>query len=499
MATFMLMLDITVVNVALPDIRSDFGASFADLQWVLDAYAIGLAVFLLTSGSLADILGRRRVFMIGLAVFTVASLGCGLAPNVTLLIIARLLQGLAGATLFAIGPALIGHEYQGNDRGKAFGIFGGVAGLAIAFGPMIGGSITDSMSWRAIFLLNVPIGILALAAAAYRMRESRAATPPPVDWPGLVTFSAGLSFLVIAFLRGETDGWTSPLIVSMFVAAAVLILVFGVIERRRGEKAMLDLTLFRNVTFNGTSAVTMICGLVTMSVLFLLISYMQNILGYSAWETGLRFLPLTLALFVAAALAGTLTTQVPQRIIMGASMTLIAVGLTLTVLVDADSEWTALLPAMLVIGVGMGLFNPPRAFLSIAIAAPEKSGMASGVNETFQQVGIAVGIASVGAFFQNRVKDGFAESGVGHTLGDSATDIGGAIAAGGTPGLDSSIPHEMLGDVHTAANTAVVDGLQTVSFAAAAFALVAAVVAFAFIRERDFYATPETEPARASV
>ncbi|MFG3008599.1 MFS transporter [Streptomyces calvus] len=486
-ATFMLLLDLTVVNVALPDIRQAFDASFTSLQWVLDAYALGLAAVLLTAGSLADRLGRKRVFNFGFVVFLVASLACGLANDVVVLSVARGIQGLGGAVLFAIGPALIGQEYRGKDRGTAFGVFGGVVGLSIAFGPLIGGALTDGLSWRWIFLVNVPVGLLALAVSLLRMRESREESAPAVDWWGLVLFSGALTLLVLGLLRGEADGWSSAPIVAMFTGSALLLAVFGVVERRLGERAMLQLSLFRNVTFNGVSVVTLLCAAATMSAIFLLVSYVQNVLAFSPWETGLRFLPLTLTLFVAAAVAGSLTTRVPQRLLMGASLTLIAIGLVLVSLTGPDTTWTALLPSMLGIGLGMGLFNPPRASLSIAVVEPSKAGMASGISETFQQVGVAIGIAGFGAVFQSRVTDLFTASEAGRQLGPAAHEFGEAVAAGGGAEAVSRAPRELAPALDAAARTAFVDGLTDVMLVCAAVAAIGAVVGFAFVRNRDLH------------
>ncbi|MFG2792560.1 MFS transporter [Streptomyces sp. NPDC048419] len=492
-ATFMLLLDLTVVNVALPDIRQAFDASFTSLQWVLDAYALGLAAVLLTAGSLADRLGRKRVFNVGFVIFLLASLACGLAGDSVTLSVARGVQGLGGAVLFAVGPALIGQEYQGKDRGKAFGVFGGVVGLSIAFGPLIGGALTDGLGWRWIFLVNVPVGLIALVISLLRMREWRQEAKTALDWWGLVLFSGALSLLVLGLLRGETEGWGSAPIVAMFAGAVVLLVVFTVVERQRGEQAMLQLSLFRNVTFNGVSVVTLLCAAATMSAIFLLVSYVQNVLAFSPWETGLRFLPLTLTLFVAAAAAGSLTTRVPQRLLMGVSLTLIAVGLALVALTGPDTPWTALLPSMFGIGVGMGLFNPSRASLSIAVVEPSKAGMASGISETFQQVGVAIGIAGFGAVFHSRVTDLFVGSEAGRQLGPAAHGFGEAVAAGGGAEALSHAPRQLGPALDQAARTAFVDGLTDVMLVCAAVAAVGAFVGFAFVRTRDLHESARME------
>jgi EmrB/QacA subfamily drug resistance transporter len=484
----MLMLDLTVVNVALPDLRTAFDASFSQLQWVLDAYALGLAVFLLTAGSLADRFGRKRVFNLGFVIFIVGSLACGAAPGADWLSLARGLQGLGGAILFAVGPALIGHEYRGPDRSTAFGVFGGVVGLAIAFGPLIGGLITENLSWRWIFLINVPVGLAALLAGLLRMRESSDLIARPVDRWGLVTFSGALGLLVLGFLRGEASGWSSPLIIGMFGASALLFAGFYAIERALGPNAMLDLSLFANVTFNGLSAVTLLNAAATMSAIFLQISYVQNVLGYSAWQAGLRFLPLTLTLFLAAAVAGGLTAKVPPRLLVGLSLTAIAGGLALVTRVTATSDWTALLPSMIVLGLGMGLFNPPRAALSISVVEPAKAGMASGIGETFQQVGVAVGIAAFGALFHARASHLFAHSAAGLALGPEAGSFGDAVAAGGgTPAAARVSPAPLAAQLDLAGRTAFTDGLREVMIVCALVAAVGAVIAFGFIRSRDLH------------
>ncbi|WP_054816139.1 MFS transporter [Nocardia arizonensis] len=486
LATFMLMLDLTVVNVALPDIRAAFDSSFSSLQWILDAYALGLAAVLLAAGSLADRLGRKKVFDAGLVIFVLSSLACGLAQNDITLIVARFVQGLGGAILFAVGPALLGNEFRGKDRGMAFGVFGGVAGLAIAFGPLIGGGLTQSWGWRWIFLVNIPVTVVALVIGYLKMRESRSDTPPPLDWPGMLTFSGGLFLLVLGFMRGQQDGWGSARIIGCFVLAVLLLAVFAALQITRPGRAMFDLSLFRSRTFNGLSIVTALCALSVMPALFLLISYVQNLLGYSAFASGVRFLPLTLLLFVAAAVAGSLVVKLPPAALVGASQLLIAAGLAAVLLVDVGSSWTALIPGMVLIGLGMGIFNPPRAAFSIAVTTPDKAGMASGVNETFQQAGLAIGIAAVGAFFQNRVSSSFGESEAARAaFGDKVAEAGDAVAAGGPHSVLTAVPESAAGAVRAAAESAFVGGLHNAMVLAALVAAVSGVTALLTLRRGD--------------
>ncbi|WP_067547990.1 MFS transporter [Nocardia crassostreae] len=479
-ATFMLMLDLTVVNVALPDIRGEFGSGFTALQWILDSYALGLAAVLLAAGSLADRVGRKRVFDAGLMIFVVASLVCGVAPDDVTLIVARFVQGLGGAVLFAVGPPLLGNEFRGRDRGLAFGVFGAVAGLAIAFGPLIGGGLTELWSWRLIFLVNVPLTVLALLVGYLRMRESRSDTPPPVDLPGMVAFSAALFFLVLGFLRGEQDGWGSARIIGCFVVAGVLLAVFTALQVARPDRAMFDLALFRNRTFDGLSVVTALCALSVMPALFVLISYTQNLLGYAALDAGLRFLPLTFVLFLVAAVTGGAVVRMRPAVLVGGSQLFIAAGLLAVLLTDVGSEWTALIPAMVLIGIGMGMFGPARAGFSIAVTTPAKAGMASGINETFQQAGLAVGIAAVGAYFQARVGSAFTATETARTVfGDKAAEVGDVVAAGGPRAATASET------VRAAAESAFVSGLHDAMALAAVIAAVSGVIAFATLRRAD--------------
>src|SRR3954468_12871766 len=264
--TFMLLLDVTIVNVALPAIQKDLHADFTDLQWVIDAYALTLASLLLVSGSVADIVGRRRIFVLGLSLFSAASLACGLATTPTFLTIARAVQGIGGAMLFATSLALLAHAFQGKERATAFGVWGATIGGAVAIGPLAGGLLTDSLGWEWIFFVNVPIGIVASFVTVAKVDESKDPSPTKVDWLGAATFSAALFMLVFALIRGNEEGWGSTTIVVLFVETALTLIAFLAIELRAGQR-MLDLPLFR-------------------------VLYIHDVLGYSPLETGVRFLPL---------------------------------------------------------------------------------------------------------------------------------------------------------------------------------------------------------------
>ncbi|MDQ3404009.1 MAG: MFS transporter [Actinomycetota bacterium] len=486
LAMFMLMLDVSVVNVALPDLRISLGASFSDLQWVIDAYTLTLAAFLVTGGSLADRLGRKKVFILGFLIFILSSLMAGLAQDVLVLNISRGVQGIGAAIMFSVGPALIGQEFRGAARGKAFGIFGAVAGLALACGPMVGGFLTDSLSWRWIFLVNVPIGVIALAVGVLKLRESKDPKPYGIDWAGMVVFGLALGMLVLGFVRGEAEGWTSPLILGLFAGALVLLGVFVVIESKRGPEAMFDLSLLRIPTFAGLCAATFLSNAATLAMVFLEVSYLQNVLGHTPWEAGLRFLPMMVTMFLVAALTGNLVNKIAPGILLGSSLVLCAIGMGLILLVTPESSWTALLPSLIVTGIGFGLFNPPRAAVTIGVVAPERGGMASGMGETFQQVGVAVGIAAFGALFHQKVVDGFIASEAAAGLGEGAYAAGQAVATGGTAGLDAVVSSPAPGVVD-AARGAFVDGLTDVIFMGAVACGIGALLAFFLIRRRDLH------------
>src|SRR4051795_6222813 len=323
---FMLLLDITIVNVALPDIQRDLGASLSDLQWVIDAYALTLAALLLTAGSLADLLGRRRLFAIGIAIFTAGSLLCGLATDPLFLSLARAFQGIGGAIMFATALALIAQAFRGRERGTAFGVFGAVTGIAVAVGPVLGGVITRGLSWRWIFFVNLPIGAAALAVTLLRVEESRAPGARRPDWAGFATFSVALAALVFGLIRSQPDGWDSVQVAGSLIAAVVLLVVFVVIELRSAQP-MFDLGLLRVPTFTGGLIAAWAISASIFSLLTFLVLYLQNVLGYSALQAGLRFLPLTGAIFLTAGVAGRLTGRVPIRWLIGPGFVLVGAGL----------------------------------------------------------------------------------------------------------------------------------------------------------------------------
>ena len=495
-AIFMLLLDITVVNVALPDIERSLGASFSELQWVVDAYSLTLASFLLTTGALADLVGRRRVFCAGLGLFSLASLLCGLAQSAVMLDLARAFQGIGGAIMFSTSLALLAQEFQGRERGTAFGIWGATTGAAVAVGPLVGGALTESLGWEWIFFINVPIGLAGIAVTVSRVRESRNPSAGGIDWPGMVTFSAALFLLVFALIRGNDEGWTSGLILAELIGAAVLLLAFLVIEWRRTDP-MLDPRLFGNPTFAGASVVAFSLSSSMFAMFLYLTLYIQNVLAFSPLEAGLRFLPVTLLAFFVAPLAGKLSAVVPVRALLGGGLLLVGSGLLLMGGLSPSSEWTALLAGFLVAGAGVGLVNPPLASTAIGVVSPARSGMASGINNTFRQVGIATGIAALGAIFQHRVESRLTELLAGGPAAGSADRLGEALASGGVRGVAEARATGAREAISDAATRAFVSGMNELFVISGVVALVGAALAFVLIRRRDFVVAPDAAPEPA--
>jgi EmrB/QacA subfamily drug resistance transporter len=484
-ATFMLLLDVTVVNVALPDIQRSLHSTFFDLEWVIDAYALTLAVFLLTAGSLADRVGRRRVFLAGLVVFTGASLLCGLAATPLMLSLARGLEGVGGAVMYAVSPALIAANFHGKQRGIAFGISGGITGLAVAIGPLIGGAIA-AVSWRWIFLLNVPAGIAVIVVITAKVAESRDPVRKRIDWPGLTLFSAALSMLVFALIRGEELGWTSKLILGLFAGSALLLTVFVGVERSRRDP-MLDLSLFGNRSFNGLSIATLAANSALNVAILFQVLYMQYVLRFSAFSTGVRYLPLTLAVFLAAAVAGTFAAQLPFRLLVGGGSVALGIGLLAADGLTTGSRWTDLLPGMVLAGFGMGVFNPARATAAVDVAPLEQAGMSSGISETFQQGGVALGVAALGSAAHSQIRDTFSTviSTGGFTV-SQVRQLAELTSSGRLTEAASMVAPSLRPAVAAAANQAFIQGADVVMRFGGYLAIVGGILGLLLIRKRDF-------------
>ena len=494
-AIFMLLLDITVVNVALPSIQGSLKSSFSDLQWVVNAYALTLAAFLLTAGSVADLIGRRRVFVLGLIVFTASSAVCGLSTTPLMLNLARAVQGVGGAMMFSTSLALLAQAFHGRERGTAFGVFGAVTGAAVAIGPVVGGIITSGIGWEWIFFINVPIGIAAVAITLSRVVESSDPNARRVDWIGLVTFSGALFALVFALIEGNEDGWGSTKIVSLLLGALVLFIAFVVAELKQ-SRPMLDLSLFRKPAFTGASIVAFSVSASIFAMFLYLTLYIQDVLGYTALQAGLRFLPITLLSFVAAPIAGRLSVRMPVRYLLGGGLLLVGAGLLAMTAIDSTSSWTTLIPGFAVTGVGIGMINPPLASTAIGVVHYSRSGMASGINSTFRQVGIATGIAGLGAVFQHEV------------LQTTTTKLGAQLPAVQAAAhghlntlLQSGEIKQVLHTLSPAAQLALkhsyrvgfTEAFDTILIIAAGIAFVGAILALILVRSRDFVSSSPGE------
>jgi EmrB/QacA subfamily drug resistance transporter len=493
-ATFMLLLDITVVNVALPAIEEDLGASFSDLQWVVDAYALTLAALVLTAGSLADRLGRRRLFGAGLAIFTAASLLCALAPDPTFLNLARALQGVGGAVMFAVSLALIAQEFTaGRERGMAMGMYGATIGVAVAIGPLVGGALTDSLGWESVFYLNVPVGLAAIAVTYLKLAESRDPNATRVDWAGVATFSASLFLFVLAMVRGNDEGWGSTLIVSLLAGSAALMAAFIAVERRVAQP-MLPLGLFRGRAFTGVQFAAFAISGSAFALFLYLTLYLQNYLGYSPLEAGVRYLPITVASFILAPVAGMLLSRVPARLMLSLGLAVAGVGLLLMSGIETGSEWTTLLGGFLLLGAATGLLNPVIADVAVSVVPKERSGMAAGINDTFRQVGVAVGIAVWGAVFVGRGADKVGEllAGTPAADGDRPRQLVEAASSGNLDQALAAVPPGSRETVSNAAGQGFLTGLNDVLTLGALLCFAGAVLALWLVREREI----EREPAQ---
>jgi len=438
---FMIMLDNTVVNVALPAIQEDLGADLSELQWVVAGYALTFAALMLIGGKVADAYGRRLIFVVGIAVFTSASLWCGLADSSDELIAARVLQGVGAALMNPATLSIIAATFPAHQRGAAIGIWAGVSALALAIGPLVGGLITQHIDWSWIFFVNVPVGILAIAASFLFIDESRDETHVRLDLPGLATSAVGLFALTYGLIEANTYGWGSARILGAFAIAVLALAAFVLLERHQRDP-MLPLDLFRNPTYTGANLVVLLVALAMFGVFFFMSLYMQQILGYSAVQTGAAFLPMTVLIILVAPIAGKTSDRIGSRGLMTAGMVLIALQLLYFSRLGLDATFWDILPAFLVGGVGMSLTMTPSAAAATRNVPVDKSGVGSAVLNASRQVGGSLGIALIGAI-------------MAHEAGGSRTP------------------------------EAFIDGFQNGLLVAAAIAAVGAVVAFALVRPHE--------------
>jgi EmrB/QacA subfamily drug resistance transporter len=474
-ALFMVMLDNTVTNVALPSIQRDFDASLSALEWTVNAYTLTFAVLLVTGGRLGDIFGRRRVFLIGVGLFAFASATIGFAPNDGWLVGSRALQGVGAALMMPGTLSIISHAFPPHERGKAIGIWAGVSAIALAVGPLVGGWLTEDVSWRAIFFLNLPVAAAAIAVTLFAAEESRDETVDKrLDWPGIATLTTGLTALVLALVEGNAWGWGSIQIVALLAGAVASLAAFVVIERR-SQAPVVDFAFFRSRQFLGTNAVAFMVTFSMFAMFFFLTLYMQNVLGYSPLETGVRFLPTTLVVMAAGPISGRLTDRIGPRWLITAGLVLVAASMLWQSRIQVDTSFGYLLPAFIAMGLGIGLVMSPMSTAAMNAVDRTKAGVASGTLSMSRMVGGTFGVAALGALVAAVGRNDLERS-----LPNLSTPVRERLVdgLGSGAGLENATA-----PVQSAASHAFVDALSAGLTVSAAAALAGALLAWALLRD----------------
>ena len=419
-ALFMIMLDNTVVNVALPSIQADLHSSLSGLEWTINGYTLAIAVLLVTAGRLGDIFGRRRLFLTGVTLFALSSMTAGLAADSTMLVASRVVQGVGAAMMMPATLSIVTHAFPPAERGKAIGTWAGISALALAIGPVLGGFLTEHVSWRAIFYLNVPVAIGAVVATLFAVRESRDETVGrEVDYLGVATVTAGLTALVLALIEGNRWGWGSPEIVALLAGSVVLLAAFVMVELRV-RAPMVEFPLFASRNFVGTNLVALIVTFAMLGQFFFLAIYMQDILGLSPLEAGIRFLPATLMIVAIAPLAGRLTDRIGARAPITTGLVIVSSALFWLTTVDSGTTYGDIWPSFVLMGLGMALVISPMSTAAMNSVVTAKAGLASGILSMSRMVGGTLGVAVLGAIFQAQVG--------ADALAGGATDAAGRAA-----------------------------------------------------------------------
>ncbi|MFE7929152.1 MFS transporter [Streptomyces sp. NPDC057456] len=463
LGTFMLLLDVTIVIVALPDMARALHASLSDLQWVVDGYALALAALLLGAGATADILGRRRVHVVGVVVFAVASLLCGLASGPDTLVAARALQGVGAAAMLATTLPLLGSVYEGRQRSAALGVWGAVSGAAAAVGPVLGGLLTEGPGWRWIFYVNLPVSVVAVWLTLKAVPESRGPRGMRVDWAGTATFAVFAGGTAYAVVRAGEDGWTASATLTSFGLAALALVCF-VLAERRAAHPLLDLSLLRRPAFVGVMVGALAFNGVAFGVTPYLSIWMQTLLGMSPVRGGLTLLPMTMAAMVTAVVVGKRFHGVPARLTIGGGLLLIGAGCFCQAVLGAGSDWTALVPGFVLVGIGTGFVAPTVAGAALAAVEPARAGMAGGAVNTVRQLGYALGVAVFGTVVTSRMTD---------TLPHDASH---ALAGGGAGALRGTFSEHAL-------RSAFASGLDAALVAAGCAGMVAAALVLVLVRQ----------------
>ena len=471
LGSFMLLVDVTIVNVALPDMAVDLGASFTALQWVFDVYAIALAALLLGDGALADRHGHRTLYLAGLLLFALSSLCSGLAPDTTALIVARGFQGVGAAAMFATTISLINASYSGRDRGIAFGAWGAVNGAAAAAGPVVGGLLTEAISWRWIFFVNLPVSVAAVALTLAFLPRAAGRGGARIDLPGIAAFTVAAAALTYALTRAPAVGWTAGSTLALLAVTVIALLAFVVIELRSANP-IVDLGLLRRPAFSGTMVAALVLSVAAFGIAPLLSLWLQSVRGMSPIGAGLAMAPLSLAALVTAFALGRVLHRVPPRLPIAIGLGLVGAGALLQAHLGAGSDWTALVPGLTVVGIGVGLVSPTLASAALEAVPGERSGMAAGAVNTMRQLGFALGIALLGAIAQAQIGSKLGAEGV-TASGDLAEKLVGgqaqAVLAGagsGRAALEAAIHASFASALNEALLVAAVIGLAGTALAA---------------------------------
>jgi EmrB/QacA subfamily drug resistance transporter len=478
LGTFMLLIDVTIVNVALPDMATDLHSSFSSLQWVIDIYALALAALLLGIGAFSDKIGRRPVYIAGLVVFALSSLSCGLAPDTTVLIVSRGVQGIGAAAMFATTIALLSTSYEGRDRGLAFGVWGAINGAAAAAGPILGGLLTEGLSWRWIFFVNLPISVVAITLAVYALSRDEPRREGRIDLPGMLAFTVSAAAVTYALTRASDAGWGSAQTIGLLALSAVSLLAFGVIETR-SRRPLLDLALLRRPRFSAVLIAAFILSLAAFSYLTYISLWLQSVRGMSPIGAGAAFLPLSLAsLTVSLTVGRFLHTPTAQRWALTGGLTLIGAGALLAAHLNAGSDWSSVLIGLLVNGIGVGLVAPTLASAALAAVPPQLGGMASGALNTMRQLGYALGIAGLGVVLQSRI--GHSLSGAAHITGSGR--LAKAVAGGQSQTVLHATPPAAQAGLDQAIHTAFASGLNATLVICGVAGLIGAVIVAVALR-----------------
>jgi EmrB/QacA subfamily drug resistance transporter len=474
-ALFMMMLDNTVVNVALPSIQRSLHASLSSLEWTVNAYTLTFAVLMVTGGRMGDIFGRRRMFLFGVVVFGLSSLAIGFSTSDTMLVTFRAVQGVGAAFMMPATLSIITQAFPPEQRGTAIGTWAGVSAMALAIGPVVGGFLTESVGWRSIFFINPPIAVGAIAVTLFATRESRDETVErTVDVPGIATLSLGLTALVLALVEGNRWGWGSVSIVSLLAAAVISLAGFVVIELRI-RAPMVQFSFFRSRSFLGANLVGFIVSLAMFSQFFFLALYMQNILGYSPLQAGVRFLPATLLIIVAGPIAGRLADRIGPRLLMTVGLLIVTAALVIQSQLTVHSGYGLLLPGFMLMGLGMGLVMSPMSTAAMNAIDRRKAGLASGTLAMSRMVGGTFGVAVMGALVAaiGRAK---IDQGLPHLAAGTRSALANSLGAGG------EIGHHVSAQVAATLRDAFVTALGTGLGISAAIAFCGAVVSWLLIQ-----------------